>query len=264
MKKSLLLLPLLASCGVARADLSYTQTTSSPFSAAAGVTSKVYSKGDSNRTEAQAFGRKMITISSGAKRVIQIDPATKTYTVSNGGSAAVAKSMMPMGSKTPPINMTVAARKVGVETVRGIKSPHYRIDMNMQANTPRGPQTVKVGMDVWGSNVAVPTSAKTRADALQNLPDTFRTMFGSSAKVKGNLKGMGAAFATVPLRMKMTMNGQTLATTETSAISTKPLPASLFAVPARYRAVSNAQFNATQQAALRKSMAALMKGMQGR
>lgn len=261
MKISLLLLPVLAFSGaVARADLSYTQKTSSPFGAAGNVTSKTYAKGDSARTEMQIFGRRMISISQGAKKVIQIDPATKTYTVSNIGSAAIAKSMIPGGNgKMPSMNMTVSTKNLGFQTVRGVKAPRYRVDMNMKMGTPRGPQTMKMGIEVWGSNVALPISAKMRADALAGVPDNLKAMFGNSSKIKGDLKGMSAAFKTVPLRMKMQMNGQTISTTETSAISTRALPASLFTVPSGYRAVSNAQFAQTQQAAMRKGIAGMMK-----
>lgn len=268
MKNSLLLFPLLVSLSAgARADLSYTQVTSSPFAAmmgggaAAGVTTKVYAKGDSNRTEAQMFGRKMITIANGASKVIQIDPQTKTYTVSNTGSAAIAKSLLGSKAKVPKMDMTVSTKKLAAQTIRGIKAPHYRIDMNMKMSTPRGPQNMKMGMDVWGSNVAYPTSSKTRSDALKHLPDNFKTMFGGGAGIKGDVQGMSAAYKTVPLRMKMTMNGQPISTTETSAISTKTLPASLFAPPKGYRAISNAQFGQMQQAAMRKSMAGMMKNM---
>lgn len=226
-----------------------------------GITTKVYAKGDSNRTEAQMFGRKTITIARGAKQVIQIDPATKTYTSSNGGSMAMAKTMMPAGQKLPSMSMSVSTQKLGTETVRGVKAPHYRVVMDMKMGTPRGPQNMKMGMDIWSSQVAIPTSAKTRSDALSNLPGNFKTMFGSGANIKGDVKGMTAAFATVPLRMKMMMNGQAISTTETTAISTKPLSAALFAIPAGYRSVSNAQFARAQQAAMQKTMANLMKNM---
>ncbi len=266
MKNSLLLLPLLALLStVARADLTYTQITSSPFGAMmgtgkGGVATKTYSKGDSNRTEAQMFGRKMITIARGAKSVIQIDPATKTYTVSNGG-AALPKAQMPEGTKMPSMSMTVSTKKLGVQNLRGIKAPHYLVDIDMKMAMPRGAQkmNMKMGMEIWGSNVGIPVSAKVRGDALQSLPANIKSMLGNSFDIKGDLKGMGAAFGTVPLRMKMTMNGQTISTTETMGISTKPLPASLFAVPKGYRAVSNAQFSQMMQAAMRKNMAALMK-----
>lgn len=274
MKTSVLLLTLfLTGCAFsARADLSYIQTTSSPFGAmmgammgakSGGVTSKVYSKGNSNRTEAQMFGRKVITIARGANSVIQIDPATKTYTLSNAGSAAIAKSMMPGKGKMPSMNMTVSTRKLGVQNLRGVQAPHYLVnmDMKMRMVTPRGPQNMnmKMGMEIWSSSVAYPTSAKTRGDALQSLPANIKSMFGNSFKIKGDLKAMGAAFKTVPLRMKMLMNGQPVSTTETSGISTRPLPASLFAVPQGYRKVSNAQFSQMMQAQMRKNMAGMMK-----
>ncbi len=272
MKISLLLLPTLALSGaIARADLAYTQTTSSPFAAmmgggaaASNVTTKIYSKGTSNRSEAQIFGRKMITVANGAGKVIQIDPATKTYAISTGGAAGIAKSMM-AGSKAkmPKMDMTVTTKKLAPQKIRGIMAPHYMVMMNMKMGTPRGPQNMKMGMEIWGSNVAVPMMGQSSANAMKNLPDTFKTMFGSGAGIKGDLKGMAAAFKTVPLRMKMTMNGMALSTTETSAISTKPLPASLFAIPRGYRAVSSAQFAQMQQAAMRKSMAAMTKNMPG-
>lgn len=265
MKNSLLLFPILLGCSaIARADLSYTQVTSSPMAVMMGgagkVTSKTYAKGNSSRTETQMFGRRTVTIAQGAQKIIQIDPATKTYTVSNSGSAAIARGMMPAGQKPPSISMTVSTQKLAPATIRGVKAPHYRVNMNMQVQTPRGPQTVNMGMEIWNSNIALPTSSKTRSDAMSKLPDNFKTLFGGSAKIKGDLKGMGAAFGTVPLRMKMTMKGQTLSTTETSGISTKPVSAALFSVPKGYRAISNAQFNQMQQAAMQKSMAGMMGG----
>ncbi|PQV64538.1 hypothetical protein B1R32_10431 [Abditibacterium utsteinense] len=263
--KNLVLLPLFVACCAvpARADLSYTQTTSSPFGAmmgnSSGIVSKVYSKGTFNRTEAQMFGRKMITIARGAKSVIQIDPATKTYTVGSASSAALAKTRMPSGAKMPSMSMTVSTKKLGVQNLRGIKAPHYLVNMDMKMSTPRGPQNMKMGMEVWGSNVSYPISAKTRGDALQSLPANIKGMFGGALNIKGDLKGMGAAFGTVPLRMKILMNGQPISTTETTNISTKALPASLFAVPAGYRAVSNQQYAKTLQASMRQSMATMMK-----
>lgn len=264
MKKSLFLIPLLASFSfstVARADLVYTQTTSSPFGAmmgagSGGLTSKIYSKGDSNRTEANIFGRKMITITHGAKEVIQIDPATKTYTVSQGGGAAIAKSFMPASNKMPQMSMTVSTKKLGVQNVRGTQAPHWLISMDMKTATPRGPINMKMGVEVWNSQVPYPSSLKTRQDAVQKMPSSLRAMFGNGVKFKGDLKGMSAAFGTVPLRMKMMMNGQPISTT---GISNKNLPATLFAVPKGYRAVSNAQFGQMMQASLRKSMGAMMK-----
>ncbi len=225
-----------------------------------GISTKIYSKGDASRTESQMFGRKMITVTRGAKSVIQIDPATKTYTVSNIGANALAKARMPNGAPVPPMSMTVATKNLGVQNVRGIKAPHYLVSIAMQV-PQRGSQqmNMNMGMEIWGSNVASPSSAKTRGDAMQSLPANIRGMFGNSFKVKGDLKGMVAAFGTVPLRMKMMMNGQTVSTTETSGISTKPLPASLFVVPMGYRAVSNAQFSQMMQASMRKNMGAMMK-----
>lgn len=266
MKFSLLLGLITLGCNAAtaHADLSYTQTTSSPFSAmmggAGGPSTRTFYKGGAMRMEMNMMGTKTIMLTGGANgSTTQIDPVSKTYTVSNGMPKMPTGVRRNMGAT----ELTVSVRKLGFANVRGVRAPHWIVDMAMKMSSPQGTRTMKMGTEVWSSTTPIPTVPGAGQTALKKLPANLTAMFGNNIKIKGDIKNMGAAYATVPLRMKILMNGQTFATTETTDISTKTLPASLFTVPAGYKQVTPAQFSQRQQQAMRQKMNGMFKGMPG-
>jgi hypothetical protein len=242
----------------AHADLSYVQTATSAFGnmmpGGGAMKTKVWFKGGSTRSESAGFGNQTIVVTRVGGSSIQIDPKSKTYAIFPSAASAV-RGMMPAGA---PNNMTVSVKKLGSEKIRGINAPHWRVNMLMKVKTPGGTQPMNMATDVWGSTTPLPTQANSSS---QQLPAAMKTMFGNNFKIKGDLKSMGAAYRTVPLRMKMSMNGNTLTTIETTNISTKTLPASLFNVPAGYKKISSAEWTKRQQAAMRKMMQGMMKKM---
>jgi hypothetical protein len=246
----------------AHADLSYTQTTDTVMSKMMGgpTASKMWMKGSTTRTETAVLGNKIVIITSGNK-ITQLDPVSKTYVVGSPN----AMPGMPAGGKRPggPSDVTVAVKKLPAQTVRGVLAPHWRVDMQMKMNTPQGARNMKIGTEVWNSKTPYPMTAASGNSALKTLPANLSSMFGGQVKVKGDVKSLGSAYATVPLRMKIFMNDKQFATTETSNISTKTLPASLFAVPAGYRKVTQEQWSQQQRAAMMSKMGGMMKGMPG-
>jgi hypothetical protein len=243
----------------AHADLSYTQTTDTAMNSMMGgpMASKMWIKGSSTRTESAVFGNKIVIISSGGK-ISQLDPVSKTYVVGSPGSMPGT----PAGGKAAgPSEVSVSVKKLPAQTVRGMLAPHWRVDMQMKMNTPRGSQNMKIGTEVWNSKTPYPMNSVSGGAALKNLPASLGSIFGGKVKVKGDVKSLGSAYATVPLRMKIFMNDKQFGVTETSNISTKNLPASLFAVPAGYRKVTAAQWSQRQRAAMMSKMGGMMKGM---
>jgi hypothetical protein len=255
MKLSICLALLSSTAVAAHADLSYTQTTSSPFGSmmpgGGAMKTKTWVKGTTSRIETGGFSGQAIMITRDAgKSITHIDPATKTYTI-------LTNPTNPTGIKFPfgPSEMTVTVKKLGTEKVRGVNAPHWRIDMLTKVKTQNGTRPMKMSTDIWNSNIV--NSAQNTST--EKMPAMMKAMFGANLKMNGDLKGMQAAYRTVPLRMTMSMNGNTMSTTETTNISTKPVPASFFSVPAGYKKISAAEWSKRQQAAMRKMMQGITK-----
>lgn len=258
MKLPLCLALVAFSAVVAHADLSYTQTITTPFGnmtpGGGAMKTKIWMKGGSTRTENAAFGNPTISITRPGGSTVQIDPSSKTYAEFASAASSV-RGMMPSSG---PRDMTISVKKLGTEKVRGSNAPHWRVNMLMKIKTPSGTRPMTVATDVWGSTTPYPAQASASS---KQLPAVMKAMFGNNFKMKGDLKSMNAAYRTVPLRMKMSMNGNTLNTIETSNLSTKTLPASLFAAPAGYKKIPQAEWTKRQQAAMRKMMQDMMKSM---
>ncbi|RYG66150.1 DUF4412 domain-containing protein, partial [bacterium] len=260
-----LCLALLASTAVAaRADLSYTQTTTTSFGSmmpgAGNLKTKTWVKGNASRNETNVMGQQIIMLTKAGSSITQIDPASKTYVVNSVGAGGRTR---PGGMRPPgaPSDVTVTVKKLGVEKVRGINAPHWRLEMLMKMKTKQGTRNMNMTTEIWSSTTPYPNVGK--GSGLDKLPENVRGMFGSGMKIKGDVKNMGAAYATVPLRMKMFMNGNSFGTTDTTNISTKTLPASLFTVPAGYRKVTQTQWDTRQRETMMKKMQGMMKGMPG-
>jgi hypothetical protein len=258
MRKSLLagLAVVLSFPAFAYADLSYTQTTTGVQTTLTGSTKTITMvKGDVARVETEFFGNPIVILTWANGDITQFAPDSKIVTVSKKSDVTETKD-----AAEPAVEMDVKVLNLGVQTLRGAKAAHWRVDFAMTLPGNATSPASALSTEIWSSTTPFPQPARTSASS-QDLPIGLRAMVAGDVKVKGDLKGISAAYATVPLRTKASVDGKVLATAETSDISTKPLPASLFTVPEGYREVSQDEWRAWQTSIIQKGMASKPIGL---
>lgn len=219
-------------------------------------TVRTYYKGDKVRTEIP--GTVMI-YDAAADKLIQLDPARKTYTVN--ALQKMAAQMQPFMARMK-FDATGSVRPGGAtRTIAGLPARNYRVAMNLRMSMrapaagtgaptgmPAGPLlTMKIEGEQWASEaVKVPVR-------VQRMMTTalMRPMGAMMPGMKSLLEKM-AAVKGLPLSSRMTMTmtpGQAMAgaaprgntmtaVTEVRSVDRKAvLPAALFAIPAGYRKV---------------------------
>lgn len=235
----------------ARADLSYTQTMS-----LGGVAINSAFKGKMRRVETSAFGQKNIMISQcGSAQITRVAPSLKIYTSESPLAKKTANPMMNQLKSMSVVLKDLGNAKVGAQNAR-----HWKIVNTM---TMKNGKTMPVTVEIWSGPTAIPScpqDTKNMQMALQNMGGLSQFM-GGKMKISGDSKALTPFMVRVPLKMTVAMNAMAMGTLQTSAISQKNLSATLFAVPAGYKKVTPAQFDAALAKEMRAKMGAMMGGM---
>ncbi len=245
-----LALPLAMMASSARADLSYAQTMTMNMPVAAGkpappasvmsgfnVSTKHLFKGELRRTETQAMGNSMVFLNRcGSTQSTELDNTNRIYTTRAPGDKKTGQ--MPGQSQSgKPLKISMNVKNLGVSSWKGQKANRFLIDVTV--TTEKG--TLKNSIEQWNSTMPMPTCKS------GSWEETYRKMpmfNGAKTFTVNNVKVAAQMGSFVPLAQKISMNGRLIGTLKTNNLSTKTLPAALFGVPAGYRKVSPAEFDA--------------------
>jgi hypothetical protein len=217
-------------------------------------TVRAFYKGDKVRTEAAGT---ILIYDAAADKLLQLDPARKTYTVN--ALQKMAAQMQPLMARMK-FDVTGSVRPGGAtRTIVGLPARNYRVAMNLRMSMPAAgagaPQgmpagpllTMKLEGEQWASE-AVKVPVRVQRMMTTSL---MRPMGAMMPGMKPLLDKM-AAVKGLPLSSRMTMtmtmgqamggaaprNNTMTAVTEVRSIDRKTvLPAALFAIPAGYRKV---------------------------
>ncbi|HEX8550450.1 MAG TPA: hypothetical protein VF681_02725 [Abditibacteriaceae bacterium] len=258
----ILFLSSLALATAARADVKYTETTTT-----SGMPMRLttYRKAGAERTEQSmkigAATMNNISVSSCPdKKTYRLDPALKIYTSSLIGGASGAADAKPAAKDNKPaaktsgkMTITGNAKFLGVEEVAGRKARHYSIDQRIQSEGCAGNTDMTMKMEVWTADYEMPVFAcRAGWQAAQPVPSSAGGC-AMTTEFKGDQKALNEAYRGLVVKRK-TSFGETTMVSEITEFSEAKLDDALFQIPAGWTLVSDEEFDKRRQAAMMKAM----------
>lgn len=208
-----------------------------------------------------------VTLTLCAKhQTIKMDPALKIYTVEPIGVAQFSppstsrRRGMGTGDAMPEggapgvghVTMTFTVQDLGPDKVADIDAHHYKISIRNQTSGCLGDHDTTFLMEEWIAPIKAGLNCPERFAPTRTVPNENGCQI--TYDMKGDFAQMRDLSGGMPVRTRFYEGDKAIMTSELRDYSTAALDDSLFAPPADFKEVSEADFNQEQSDAMRKGM----------
>lgn len=256
----------LAGCGMARADIKYTQETTMAENANYKAVVVRAVKPNFERYESLSdmgvFKTQDITIREcGKKQTTKIAPYLKIYTVvsddegaATGGAGSGAATQSAGKPTTGKMVMKYSVKDLGSEDVAGFKARHYVVEMEMTSSGCAGNGTTNHKYEYWVTDIRQPNPCQ--SDATFNSVSEAMSRRDCKIEVvqQGDVQAYNEMNKGLVVKQIIYSNGKPMMTMTTTSLSQAKLGDELFTVPADYKKVTSEEFDKQKQAAMMKAM----------
>jgi hypothetical protein len=172
---------------------------------------------------------------------VQLDPDLKIYTVTAmGGGSAKSDGATGKGEMVS----TYGVKDLGMEKISGLNTHHWMVSTHQKGSGCVGNVDSNTRSEIWVAPVQTLNCPESMAYTQPNCKVTMVE--------KGDVKQMHAAYSGMIVKMISYMGEQKISEQEFVDYATTPLADSLFAVPADFKKVTQAEYQQQQQQKMMK------------